>query len=468
LEEEIVTDKKENAGKQKPAGGSVSAREIALNILMDITENNNFSHTVLNKTLNQFQHLEKQDRALITRICEGTVERLITLDYILNQYSSVKVNKMKPLIRNLLRMSVYQLKYMEQIPDSAACNEAVKLAKKRGFSSLSGFVNGVLRNIIRNPEIAVFPSESNDKKEYLSIKYSIPIWLTELLVKQYDYAVVKQMLEASFVDKNTTIRCNLNKATTAELKEILVKNGVSIEPGSYLPYALKITDYNYLNQLDPFQQGYFQVQDESSMLVGAVCGIKEGDRVIDVCAAPGGKSLHVAELLKSTGQVYSKDVSEYKVNLIRENVNRLGITNITLNVQDALMLDMDSVEKADIVIADLPCSGLGVFGKKPDIKYNMTKEKMADLVKIQREILAVVYQYVKKGGYLMYSTCTVNREENEENVHWFTENYPFKLENLEEYLPNKLWNETTKDGYIQLIPGIHDTDGFFIAKLRRY
>lgn len=463
-----MTDKKDSADKKASAEVNVNTREIALGILMDITENNNFSHTVISKTLSQYQHLEKQDRALITRICEGTVERLITLDYILNQYSNVKVNKMKPFIRNLLRMSVYQIKYMDQIPDSAACNEAVKLAKKRGFFNLSGFVNGTLRNIIRNPEKGELPGEDKDKKNYLSIQYSVPIWLVEVLLKQYGYKTVKQMFEASFKDKKTTIRCNLNKVTVKELVENLEKTGVSTESGSYLPYALKIGGYNYLNQLEPFQKGLFLVQDESSMLVGAVSGVKEGDTVIDVCAAPGGKSLHVAELLHSTGQVFSRDISEYKVNLIRENVNRLGIKNISLYVQDALMLDKDSINKADIVIADLPCSGLGVFGKKPDIKYNMTKEKITDLVSIQREILAVVHQYVKMGGCLIYSTCTVNREENEENIRWFTENYPFNLENLEDFLPNKLWNETTKKGYIQLVPGVHDTDGFFIAKLRRY
>jgi len=455
-----VTEKQDDALKD--------AREIALGILIDISENNNYIHSVLSRTLKQFQNLEKQDRALITRICEGTIERLITLDFILNQYSSIKVNKMKPFIRNLLRMSVYQIKYMDQIPDSAACNEAVKLAKKRGFKNLSGFINGVLRNVIRNPEKVVFPDEQKEPIRFLSVVYSVPEWLITDWLIQYEYTVVKQMLEASFQDQKTTIRCNLNQVSPAELKLMLEQAKVTVEPGTYLPYAFKISDYNYLTQLESFQKGYFQIQDESSMLVGAVAGVKAGDYVIDVCAAPGGKSLHIAENLKSTGQVSARDVSEFKIELISDNIKRIGCKNITVKVQDALILDEESMEQADIVIADLPCSGLGVIGKKPDIKYNMTKEKINDLVKLQRAILEVVQQYVKKDGVLLYSTCTVNIEENIENIRWFINNFNYKLENIEDYLPKALWSETTKEGYLQLIPGIHDADGFFIARLRKY
>ncbi len=445
----------------------VDAREIALGILINILENNNYSHTVLRRTLKQYQYLSKADRALITRICEGTMERMITLDYILNQYSSVKVNKMKPLIRNLLRMSLYQLNYMDQIPESAVCNEAVKLAKKRGFRNLSGFVNGVLRNISRDTKQIEYPKEEQEPGRFLSIAYSVPEWLVSELLQQYDYSVVKRLLETSFEDKKTTIRCNLNRIKPEELKTLLEEQGVTIENGSYLPYAYQISNYDYLNQMEAFTKGYFQVQDESSMLVGAITGVKEGDYVIDVCAAPGGKSLHVAEMMNSTGQVSSRDISEAKTSFILENIKRLGLTNLSVKVWDALLLDEEDTLKADIVIADLPCSGLGVIGKKPDIKYNMTKEKLTDLVELQKEILKVVIQYVKIGGVLIYSTCTINQEENIKNVDWLTKNYDFKLESIDDYLPEVLHSNTTKEGYLQLIPGLHDTDGFFLAKLRR-
>ena len=442
-------------------------REIALDAVMDITGNKQYTHTVLSQILKQYQSLEKQDRAFITRLCEGTIERLLTIDYIINQYSSVKINKMKPFIRNLLRISVYQLKYMDQIPDSAVCNEAVKLAKKRGFQNLSGFVNGILRNIIRNPEKVIFPSEEKNPVEFLSLTYSMPEWIIKDWLKEYDYKTVKGILETTFQIKKTTIRCNLDKVSPDELKRMLENEKVTVEPGSYLPYAFHIENYNYLNDIEPFQKGYFQVQDESSMLVGAISGIKEGDCVIDVCAAPGGKSLHGAELLHSTGQVSSRDVTDYKVNFILDNIKRLGYTNISAKVQDALILDEESVEKADVLLADLPCSGLGIIGKKPDIKYNVTKEKQRELVLLQRNILEVVYQYVKKGGTLIYSTCTINPEENIENVRWFMNQYHFKLESLNPYLPEVLWSDTTKEGYLQLVPGIHQCDGFFIARLRR-
>ena len=442
-------------------------REIALDAVMDITGNQQYTHRVLSQILKQHQSLEKQDRSFITRICEGTIERLITIDYIINQYSSIKTNKMKPLIRNLLRISVYQIKYMDQVPDSAVCNEAVKLAKKRGFQSLSGFVNGILRNIIRNPEKVSFPQEEKDPAGYLSLNYSMPDWIIKDWLKQYDVQTVKGILETTLRDKKTTIRCNLNKVSPDELKKMLENEGVSVEYGAYLSYAFRIENYNYLNALNAFNKGYFQVQDESSMLVGAVSGIKEGDVVIDVCAAPGGKSLHAAELLHSTGQVSSRDVSDYKVNFIVDNINRLGYTNITAKVQDALVLDEESIEKADVLLADLPCSGLGIIGKKPDIKYNVTKEKQKELVRLQRDILEVVHQYVKKGGTFIYSTCTINPEENIENVRWFMKQYHFKAESLNPHLPEILWSDTTKEGYLQLIPGIHQCDGFFIARLRR-
>lgn len=442
-------------------------REIALDILSDILEKGSFSHMVMGNTLNQYQDLSKQDRAFITRLCEGTLERIITLDYLLNQYSSVKVTKMKPLIRNILRMGLYQIKYME-VPASAACNEAVKLAKKRGFTGLSGFVNGILRSIIREPDKARLPEESKYKAGYLSITYSFPDWLIEEWLKHYNYDTVKQMLEGFLSSsKETSIRCNLNKNSVKELKEELLQNQVKISAGEYLPYALKISEYNYLNQLTPFLKGCFQVQDESSMLVGALSGVKPEDYVIDVCAAPGGKALHIAELIKGSGHVEARDVSQAKISLIEDNILRLGYKNITAKVWDALTLDEESLYKADLVVADLPCSGLGVIGKKPDIKYNMTAEKQKALIQLQRDILKVVTKYVKPGGILMYSTCTIHPEENEGNVNWLLEQFEFEAESLEEFLPPDLKIATAKKGYIQLLPGIHGTDGFFIARLKK-
>lgn len=445
---------------------AVNTREIALKVLCDINQNGNFSHTVMNKTLNQYQNLSKQDRAFITRICEGTLERMITLDYVINLYSKIKVNKMKPYIRNLLRMSLYQLHYMSQVPDSAVCNEAVKLVKSKGFANLSGFVNGVLRTIIREKDAITYPKEE-DRVNYLSVTYSMPVWILENWLREYDYSTVKRMLETFLEDKETTIRCNTSKIAIEELKVLLEQEALKVSPGRYHKEALRISDYNYLTSLQSFQAGYYTVQDESSMLVGTVAGVNTGDYVIDVCSAPGGKALHIADKLKGTGVVDARDLTLYKVGLINENIERTGYTNIKASVSDALLLDTDSIHKADVVVADLPCSGLGVIGKKPDIKYNMTREKQQDLVKLQREILKVVHSYVKSGGVLLYSTCTIHKEENIGNVMWLVKEFGYTLESLDDYLPDVLKSETTKKGYIQLIPGLHETDGFFVARLRK-
>lgn len=443
-------------------------RELALDILLEILEKGDFSHTLLNRTLKMQNTLTKQDRSFITRLVEGTLERLLTLDYILNSYSKVRVEKMKPFIRNLLRMSLYQLKYMDQVPDSAVCNEAVKLAEKRGFKSLSGFVNGVLRNIARNSRGDMLPAEETDGEEYLSILYSTPKWMIEKWLKEYDYETVKKMLAAQFEEKKyTTIRVNLAKNTAEELADSLRKENIEVKEGSYLDCALKIQGFESMDSIKAFKEGRFTVQDESSMLIGLIAGSKEKDYIIDVCGAPGGKALHLAELLNGTGMLETRDVTDYKVSLIQENIQRMGFHNIRAVKWDARVKDEESLLKADIVIADLPCSGLGVIGKKPDIKYNMTLEKQEELVRLQREILSVVSGYVKEGGTLIYSTCTVNRDENLGNVEWFTKNYPFRLESLEEYLPKGLPCETKKEGYLQLIPGIHDTDGFFMARLKK-
>lgn len=445
----------------------VDLRELVLGILIDITENENYSHIAINQTLKKYQYLEKQDRAFISRLSEGCIETLIELDYIIDKFSSVKTKKMKPVIRNILRMGVYQIKYMDNIPDSATCNEAVKLAKKKGFHNLKGFVNGVLRNISRNIESLQYPEEEKEPVRFLSIKYSVPEWIIGQWLEEYDYPTVKGILIASLEEKKTTIRCNLNKITPNQLEENLRKNDVIVSPGEYLPYALKISGYNYINKIEAFREGLFQIQDESSMLVAEVAGIHEGDYCIDVCAAPGGKSLHVAEKLNGTGFVSARDLTDYKVSLIKENIDRLQLSNIKQKVQDALELDQESILKADVVIADLPCSGLGVFGKKTDIKYKVTKSQQEQLVLLQRQILRVVSQYVKPNGVLIYSTCTINKDENIGNVHWFLSEFDFELESIDPYIPDNLTGDTTKMGYIQLLPGVHKTDGFFIARLRK-
>lgn len=444
---------------------AINEREIVLEVLLEITEHGMYSHIVLRDVLNKYQYLEKKERSFITRVTEGTLEHMMEIDYILDQFSKVKVKKMKPVIRNIMRSAVYQMKYMDSVPVSAACNEAVKLAVRKGFGSLRGFVNGVFRNVARNLDQIAYPTEPRQR---LSIQYSMPEWILNLWLKAYDSDIVEQMLQAFQRETPLTIRCNLRMVTPKQLKEHLEAEGVTVKVHPYLEYAFHISGFDYLGDLESFQNGEFSVQDISSMLVSELAGPKEGDYVIDVCAAPGGKSLHMAEKLNGSGHVEARDLTEYKVGLIQENIERTGLSNVEAVQQDALTFDETSVGKADIVLADLPCSGFGVLAKKTDLKYKATKEGTDSLAKLQREMLKNVQAYVKDEGKLVYSTCTINPAENMDNVHWFLNQYPeFELIDIHGLLCEELQKDVKENGCIQLLPGVHQSDGFFLACMKK-
>ena len=428
----------------------MNERELVLEALLSITRDGEYSHIVLKNLLDLYQYLDKRERAFITRVVNGTLERMIEIDAVINQFSKVKVNKMKPVIRTILRFSVYQLKYMDSIPDSAVCNEAVKLAAKKGFHNLKGFVNGVLRNISRNLDQITYPDPS-DPVSCLSVRESLPEWLVSQWLETYDFDTVQKMGEAFLKADPLSVRFDPQRITKEALMDMLEKEGVTVREIPDTPCGLYLSGFDHLAALSSFRQGYYQVQDVSSMQAALWADPKPGDEIIDVCAAPGGKAIHLAELLSGTGHVEARDLTEYKVGLIRENIERSGLTNIEAVVQDALETDQESVEKADIVIADLPCSGLGGLGKKPDLKLRMTKEAQEELAALQRRILAVVKDYVKPGGKLLYSTCTINRRENEENAQWFAGKYPeFSLVREQQRLPGK-----------------DEGDGFYLALFRR-
>ena len=444
----------------------VNTRELILGILLEVNKEGQYSHLVIRSTLEKYQYLEKQERAFITRVCEGTLEYKLRLDYILNQFSTVPAEKMKPVIRELLRSSVYQILYMDSVPDSAVCNEAVKLARKKGFYNLTGFVNGVLRKIAREYGRIRFPGKE-EPEEYLSVIYSMPKWLVQRFLEQYGFEKTEKMLEAFLKEKPTTIRIREYLVEKEAVLESLKSQKVTVEKAPYVENAYYVKDYDYLPALDAFRVGSIQVQDVSSMLVGDIAAPKEGDYVIDLCAAPGGKTLCIADKLKGTGRVDARDISRTKTDYIRENAIRQNFLNVVVTEKDATQLDSESLEKADIVLADVPCSGLGVMGRKTDIKYKLNPAKIQELAGLQREILEQASTYVKPGGTLIYSTCTIGKEENQDNVEWFLEHYPYELESLDPYLCEELRSETTKQGYLQLLPGVHKCDGFFIARLKR-
>ncbi len=446
----------------------INVREVVLDILVELSKGEEYSNVLIAAALDKYDYLDGKEKAFIKRVCEGTIERRIQIDYVLDQYSKTPVIKMKPLIRELLRMSVYQLLFMAHIPASAVCNEAVKLAKKRRFQQLQGYVNGVLRNIARGKEAIAYPDREKELPAWLSVRYSMPLWLVSHFSGAYGQETCEKILDAFLEREAVCVR--LDQRLTEKEREALVEawraDGVEVEAHPYLSYAVRLQKAAGVHRLAGYAEGRFAVQDVSSMLVVEAAGICAGNTVIDVCAAPGGKALHAAEKLQGTGRVIACDVSQYKTEKIEENRARLGLENVTVRVQDARVREASLVGQADILLADVPCSGLGVIGHKQDIKYRVTAESLREITRLQREIITNVIDYIKPGGILMYSTCTMNPGENEEMVGWICETFGFGLVSMAADLPEPL-KEEAEQGMVQLLPGVHETDGFFFAKLRK-
>lgn len=447
---------------------NINVREVVLDILLELSGKSEYSNVLIAGVLDKYDYLDARQKAFIKRVGEGTIERRIQLDYVLDQCSKTPVIKMKPLIRELLRMSVYQLLFMRHIPDSAVCNEAVKLAKKRGFQSLQGFVNGVLRNIARGRETIVWPDADRDPAARLSVLYSMPRWLVEMFSKNYGTENCEKIL-AAFLERGM-VSVRLDEMLSGQEQETLLAaweaSGVQVKRHPYLPYAVTMRGADGIRSLKGYQEGKFVVQDVSSMLAVEAAGISLGDTVLDVCAAPGGKALHAALKLQGTGQVIACDVSQYKTGKIEENLARLHLRNVSVRVQDARRREPSLVGAADVLLADVPCSGLGVIGHKQDIKYRVTRESLEQIQVLQKEIITNVVDYIKPGGILLYSTCTINPAENEEMAVWISSAFGLESVSMAENLPSVFEKEAGR-GMLQLLPGIHGTDGFFMAKFRK-
>ena len=449
---------------------AVNEREVVLDMLLSLREGK-LSHTILKDTLDSYLYLDKSSRGFITRLYEGTIEKRLYLDYIIDGYSKTPVKKMKPIIMLLLEMAVYQLFFMDRVPDSAAINEAVKLAKKRGLAGLSGFVNGVLRNIARNKENIALPDKNKDLIKYLEIKYSTPKAVVEHFINDYGSEKTEEILEAFEEKRPLVARATKNRE---ELIKKLDAEGVRVSTDTIFPESLKILELDSLSYLESFEEGDFVLQDESSQFIGKIVSLPKGARVLDLCAAPGGKSLLFAGM-EEVDEIISCDITENKTELIEENVRRIGASKIKTKMNDASLCNPDFVDGFDLVICDLPCSGLGVMGRKRDIKYNVTEDKIRELAKIQRTILENAVRYVKKGGRLIYSTCTMTKAENEENFTFISEFKGFSAVDFSDKIRGyvdrykdgeRLVNEAKK-GFIRLIPGELGTDGFFVSEYMR-
>ncbi len=444
-------------------------RQLVLETLLEVSNKGEHMNVVLKGVLDKYNYLDGKKKAFIKKLATGCLERKIELDYVIDCFSKTKTSKMKPVIRFILEMGVYQILYMDYVYDTSACNMAVSLAKKKGFQGLSGFVNGVLRTICREKNNISYPDKGKDFVRYASVRYSMPEWIIALWIEQYGENITEQMLAASLEENAVMVRINenLDKKLQEDIINQWEKAGVKVVPHAYLPYAYALSGGCGVGELYGYEEGYFTVQDVSSMLVGECAGICLNDVVIDTCAAPGGKTMHAATKLQGSGTVHSCDVSEYKADKIRENIERMGLQNVQVHVADATGAVEEFIEAADVVLADVPCSGLGVLGKKVDIKYRLKEEQPGELVELQRKILCNVVRYLKPGGTLIYSTCTVNKAENNGNVKWMIENLPLEVVLLQAELPEILRSSVGEDGTLQLLRGIHECDGFYIAKLKK-
>lgn len=438
----------------------MKTRKIIVKILDNIFNNGAYSNIELNKYLNS-EEINAKDRGLITEVVYGTIKYKRTIDIILSKYVK-DIAQIDLAVINILRSAIYQMKFLDRVPNYAVVNEAVNLAKLVSQNS-SRFVNGVLRNYIRNEGRNY--KQDFSKIESLGYDYSFEKWMIELFIRQYGEETTIKILKGLNCKPNITVRVNSIKGSYDDIFEMLEKEEYDVEEGALCPDAIKINRGSNIEKNPLFNDGYITVQDESAMMVAALFNIENGDKIMDLCSAPGGKTTHMAELLNNTGEVLAFDIHEHKLKLIEENAHRLALTNIKTGIMDAAKINSKYINYASKVLIDVPCSGLGIIRKKPEIKWNKKAKELRELVEIQRNIMENAWNYLQEGGELVYSTCTLNKRENEENVDWFVEKHrDAKIEKV--FLgkaSNLLYND---NGSITILPNEH-MDGFFIAKLRK-
>ncbi|WP_158737654.1 16S rRNA (cytosine(967)-C(5))-methyltransferase RsmB [Alteribacillus sp. YIM 98480] len=437
-----------------------NVREKALDLLQRIEKEGAYSHLLLNHVLSHGQ-VSKKDESLLTELVYGTIKRKNTLDFYLTPFLKDGVESIEPWVLQLLRLSVYQLVYLDRVPDRAIIHEAVNIAKKRGHKGISGLVNGVLRSIQRK---GLPRTDTLSGLERLAIETSHPEWLLEDWIAAYGEKEAKAMALTNLEPPPLTVRVNLSKSTKEEIKNKLLEEGCQIEEGALSPDALIITSGSVITT-ETYKNGYVTIQDESSMLVARLLQPEPGMKVLDACAAPGGKTTHLAERMKDKGTINAFDLHKKKIKLIEEQAKRLGISIIEAKAMDARELTAHVDQQFDRVLVDAPCSGLGVIRRKPELKWQKQKKDLERFPKIQADILAEASKLVKPGGMLVYSTCTVRKAENEDVVEAFLSqnNSSFKRER-NEFLVNTLKAE---NGEGTILPQQFGTDGFFMALLKK-
>ena len=444
------------------------ARETALQVLLDVDKREAYANLALGAVLDKYKPA-KLDRAFTTELVYGTLRALNTLDWALGNYLRRPISGLTPVVRNILRLGAYQLLYMDRVPDSAAVNEAANLARRHGHAGIVKFVNGVLRNLARGKDKLPFPDPAADPVASITLRYSHPEWLVRLWLEEFGYDRTVALCEADNQPAPNSVRVNSLKTEPAELMTLLQDTGIKVERGRYAADCLYLSGFVALGELAPFRDGLFQVQDESSILVGQVVNPKPGTRVIDVASAPGGKATHLAQLMQDRGEILALDVHEHKLGLIEENCRRLGVNIVETLLADARALPEQYAGLADYVLVDAPCSGLGVLRRRPDARWRKSQAQIQELTVLQAQILAAAAAVLKPGGVLVYSTCTITQEENYGQVMNFLAAQPeFGLESIAGLVPDSLDHAgTLQQGYLQVLPHLHGLDGFFMARLRK-
>ncbi|MGG3572045.1 16S rRNA (cytosine(967)-C(5))-methyltransferase RsmB [Bacillus gobiensis] len=442
----------------------MNVRDVALDALLKLEQNQAYSNLLLQSVIKQ-KEMINTDRALLTELVYGTLQNQLALDFMLAPFVK-KPKKVDQWVRNLLRLSLYQMVYLEKIPDRAVFYEAVEIAKNRGHKGTASFVNGVLRSIQREG----VPSfdDIKDQVKRLAIKTSHPEWLVQKWMNSYGYEQTEKICHIHLVPPKQTLRVNQLKTDKETLMQELHEEGYQVAEGDLSPNAIKLEKGTIANSRF-FKEGYVTIQDESSMLVARALGVEAGETVLDACAAPGGKSTHMAEMMNNTGHILSLDLHKHKMKLINQAAERLDLDIVETRQMDAREAAMSlAKESFDKILVDAPCSGYGVIRRKPDVKYSKTPDDSERLAEIQASILNSVSGTLKKGGTLVYSTCTMDPTENEQVIHAFLKEHPeFEVDSaLKDRLPKKVENYCN-DGRIQLLPHYFGTDGFFICSMKR-
>ena len=437
----------------------MNSRKIARQIVQRVLEEGAYSNLVLSNELNN-NDINDKDKGLITELVYGTLRRKRTLDVLIGNFVK-DINLIKPEILNILRIAIYQMYFLDKVPEYAACNEAVEEAKEISLED-SKLVNGILRNYLKDEKEIVVPGNRIDELAY---KFSFQPWMIRLFIKQYGEERTMRLMAGLNETPKVTVRVNELKGEYEEVFTRLEEIGYEIEEGYACPEAISINGGKGLEANEVFREGLITVQDESAMLVATLLDLQESDTVLDLCAAPGGKTTHIAELLGNNGKVYAFDLHEHKLKLIKENLDRLGLTNVELETMDATKLNSKYVSFANKILLDVPCSGLGIIRKKPEIKWNKTRQELKDLVPIQREIMESAWEYLRPEGTMVYATCTLNKEENEDNIEWFLSKHSdAKIDKI--YVGknnNFIYND---NGTLTILPN-DSMDGFFMAKIKK-